>query len=184
MLGNWSLGDYFKKEQLPWIFEFLTKELGLDPKETYMFLYLKAQKTYHVMKNLLAYGKVSVYRKRRIVSYGVKKNWWSRSGEPNQMPIGEPGGPDSEVFYDFGPTTASGQEFHTPQFGPRCHPNCECGRFMEIGNSVFMQYQKQADGTLRELAQKSVDFGGGLERMVAATKILLIFLNGFISRIH
>lgn len=74
------------------------------------------------------------------------------------MPPGEPGGPDSEVFFDFGKPIHEG-----------CHPNCDCGRFMEIANSVFMQYQKLADGTVKELAQQNVDFGGGLERQVAAT---------------
>ncbi len=77
------------------------------------------------------------------------------------MPAGEPGGPDSEVFYDFGIP-------HDPKFGRQCHPNCDCGRFLEIGNSVFMLYQKKTNGSLKELSQKNVDFGGGLERILAA----------------
>src|SRR5262249_46376259 len=79
------------------------------------------------------------------------------------MPPGEPGGPDSEVFYDFGLP-------HDPKWGKYCHPNCDCGRFIEIGNSVFMQFIKQADGTFAELPKKNVDFGGGLERLTAATR--------------
>src|SRR5258708_18508895 len=78
------------------------------------------------------------------------------------MPAGELGGPDSEVFYDFGTP-------HDPKFGAECHPNCDCGRFMEIGNSVFMQYIKREDGTFALLPKQNVDFGGGLERIAAAS---------------
>ena len=78
------------------------------------------------------------------------------------MPAGEPGGPDSEVFYEF--TSVD----HNPKFGKHCHPNCDCGRFLEIGNSVFMEYKKAADGKFERLPQKNVDFGGGLERIAAA----------------
>src|SRR3989344_5630407 len=81
---------------------------------------------------------------------------------PDKMPAGEPGGPDSEMFYDFGTP-------HDNAYGSACHPNCDCGRFMEIGNSVFMEYQKQADGTFQKLKQRNVDFGGGLERIAAAS---------------
>jgi len=97
-----------------------------------------------------------------IFSYGVDKNWWSRSGTPNQMPEGEIGGPDSEIFFEFDSIK------HDKKFGEKCHPNCDCGRFLEIGNSVFIQYRKKADGSLEELPQKNVDFGGGLERISAA----------------
>ncbi|MBI2025496.1 alanine--tRNA ligase [Candidatus Kaiserbacteria bacterium] len=97
-----------------------------------------------------------------MFTYGAKKNWWSRAGVPAKMPAGEIGGPDSEVFYDFGTS-------HDEKFGKECHPNCDCGRFIEIGNSVFMQYIKQADGSFKELPKQNVDFGGGLERLVAAT---------------
>lgn len=151
MLGNWSLGDYFKKEQLPWIWEFLTKELGL-PKEKLFVTVLEGD-----TESVEIWKKLGV-AENKIFSYGVDKNWWSRSGPPDSMPPGEPGGPDSEVFFDFGKPTHDG-----------CHPNCDCGRFMEIANSVFMQYQKQKDGSLKELSQKNVDFGGGLERLTAAT---------------
>lgn len=164
MLGNWSLGDYFKKEQLSWIFEFLTKELQLDPKRLYVTVFKgnefvpKDTESIDLWKEIFMQVGVDAKEGEKIFAYPANKNWWSRSGEPKKMPAGEPGGPDSEVFFDFGKPIHEG-----------CHPNCECGRFMEIANSVFMQYQKQEDGTLKELSQKNVDFGGGLERMVAAT---------------
>ena len=103
----------------------------------------------------------------RIFEYGDTKNWWSRSGTPDKMPIGEPGGPDSEVFYDFGEELKihENSEFKTE----KCHVNCDCGRYMEIGNSVFMQYIKTENG-FEKLPKQNVDFGGGLERLVAATE--------------
>ena len=173
MLGNWSLGDYFKKEQLPWIFEFLTVELGLDPKRLYVSVFEgnssvpKDTVSIGIWEKLFESVGITAAIGERIFIYPAKKNWWSRSGEPEKMPPGEPGGPDSEVFYDFG------AELHLHEQSPfkqeKCHPNCDCGRYMEIANSVFMQYQKQSDGSLAELQQKNVDFGGGLERMTAAT---------------
>lgn len=160
MLGNWSLGDYFKKEQLTWFYEFLTKEIGLDKNKLHVSVFEgidnieKDKESYQIWKDL---GIIDDH----IHFYGVRKNWWARNGAiPATMPKGEPGGPDSEVFYDFGTP-------HDPAFGEVCHPNCDCGRFMEIGNSVFMLYQKQEDGSLKELSQKNVDFGGGLERILA-----------------
>jgi alanyl-tRNA synthetase len=105
----------------------------------------------------------------RIFSYDVKKNWWSRAGVPSKMAAGEPGGPDSEMFYDFGVNDEHGVPRHTVAFGAQCHPNCDCGRFLEIGNSVFMEYKKRDDGEFEKLAQQNVDFGGGLERITAAS---------------
>jgi alanyl-tRNA synthetase len=162
MLGNWSLGDYFKKEQLPWFFEFLTKELKLPQEKLAVTCFEgnefvpKDTESFEIWKSL-------GISEKRIFFYNAKKNWWSRSGVPDAMPAGEPGGPDSEVFFEFTEIP------HDKKFGETCHPNCDCGRFMEIGNSVFMQYQKQEDGSLKELSQKNVDFGGGLERLVAAS---------------
>lgn len=160
MLGNWSLGGYFKKEQLPWMWEFLTKELGLDKNRLYVSVFEGTKDVPRDEESATIWKSLGV-SKERIFYYGVNNNWWSRSGEPEHMPPGEPGGPDSEVFFDF-------KILHDPKFGKECHPNCDCGRFMEIANSVFMQYQKMEDGTLKELSQKNVDFGGGLERMTAA----------------
>lgn len=167
MLGNWSLGDYFKKEQLSWIWEFLTKELKLDSKRLFVSVF-EGTKDVPRDEESVQIWKILGVPDERVFFYGVKKNWWSRIGEPDKMPPGEPGGPDSEVFYDFG-VELGFHERGNDRARP-CHPNCDCGRFMEIANSVFMQYQKQADGTLKELEQKNVDFGGGLERLVAATE--------------
>ncbi len=174
MLGNWSLGDYFKKEQLSWIFEFLTKELLLDPKKLYVTVFEgnefvgKDIESISLWKEIFSNVGIDAKEGERIFAYPAKKNWWSRSGEPEKMPVGEPGGPDSEVFYDFG--IELGLHEKSQWKNETCHPNCDCGRFMEIANSVFMQYKKETDGSLKELAQKNVDFGGGLERMVAVTE--------------
>lgn len=168
MLGNWSLGDYFKKEQIPWFFEFLTKELKLSPEKLYVTVF-EGYETIPEDKEAVEiwqeeFKKVGIDAKvgERIFKYGVTKNWWSRAGIPDNMPVGEPGGPDTEVFYDYGTP-------HDKAFGETCHVNCDCGRYLEIGNSVFMQFQKTKDG-FAQLPQMNVDFGGGLERMVAVTE--------------
>jgi len=186
MLGNWSLGSYFKEEQLSWIFEFLTDEVGVDPKRMYVTVFAGDEKhnlprdteSVELWKKLFRSkgidtkdveliteengGKVGM-QGGRIFYYDAKKNWWSRAGVPQNMPAGEPGGPDSEIFYEF--------DFveHNKAFGEYCHPNCDCGRFVEIGNSVFMEYKKEADGSFSKLPQKNVDFGGGFERIAAAS---------------
>lgn len=183
MLGNWSLGDYFKEEQLPWVFGFLTDAVGLDPQKLYVTVFAGDEKNglakdteaAEIWKKLFAEKGIEVkdiemgseadgsrlgMRGGRIFYYDAKKNWWSRVGAPDTMPAGEPGGPDSELFYDFGTE-------HDPKFGAECHPNCDCGRFMEIGNSVFMQFLKTESG-FELLPKRNVDFGGGLERIVAA----------------
>lgn len=176
MLGNWSLGDYFKEEQLNWWFEFLIDGIGLDPKRIYQTVYgggetvTKDEESLSIMKKIyqkygieaeegpetkgdgdLGPGVELDLDRQRIFAYG-DKNWWQRGDA-----IGELGGPDSETFYD------TGKE-HDPAFGKFCHPNCDCGRFLEIGNSVFMQYQKTEEGW-SELKNRNVDFGGGLERI-------------------
>lgn len=165
MLGNWSLGDYFKREQLPWVYEFLTEELQL-PKERLWVTCFAGDEEFGLPKDTES---AEIWRSigvpdERISFYDATKNWWSRSGTPDKMPPGEPGGPDSEIFYEF--TSIE----HNPTFGETCHPNCDCGRFMEIGNSVFMEYVKNADGTFGKLPKQNVDFGGGLERLTAATR--------------
>ena len=159
MLGNWSLGDYFKKEQLAWLWEFLTKDLALPKEKLYVSVFKgdseipKDEETAGIWKNLGV-------QEDHIFYYGETKNWWSRAGIKANMPIGEPGGPDSEVFYDFDTP-------HNPDYGPQCHPNCDCGRFSEIGNSVFMTYKKTEQGFV-PLDKKNIDFGGGLERLASA----------------
>lgn len=186
MLGNWSLGDYFKKEQVPWMFEFLTKEIGIDPNRLYITVLIGDEKnnipkdteTAEIWRGLFAERGIEAKQVEigsekngyevgmqggRIFYYDVGKNWWSRVGVPDKMPAGEPGGPDTEMFYEFTHIP------HDPKYGKNCHPNCDCGRFMEIGNNVFMEYKKNADGTFSKLPQSNVDFGGGLERIVAAS---------------
>lgn len=161
MLGNWSLGDYFKKDQLGWFLEFLIAKVGL-PKEQLAVTVFEGNGDVPKDEESIAIWRSLGIPSDRVFLYGANKNWWSRSGTPEKMPAGEPGGPDSEVFFEFIHIP------HDPAFGEKCHPNCDCGRFMEIGNSVFMQYQKQSDGSLKEMEQQNVDFGGGLERILAA----------------
>ncbi len=183
MLGNWSLGDYFKNEQITWIYGFLTKELGLDPNRLYITCFRgnvdinipKDDVAAKLWANLFIKSGVSAgivdYPERdgmqggRIFFYDEKKNWWSRSGVPVNMPVGEPGGPDTEMFWDFGANLQLHE--HSQWKNQPCHVNCDCGRFFEIGNSVFMEYQKTDTG-FESLKQKNVDFGGGLERLAAA----------------
>ncbi|MDP2930159.1 MAG: alanine--tRNA ligase, partial [bacterium] len=152
------------QDQLSWFYEFLTKELGLDKDRLWVSVFEGDKKT-KIPKDeeSFAVWKRLGIPENKICFYGAEKNWWSRSGEPKNMPVGEIGGPDSEVFYEFTEVR------HDEKYGKSCHPNCDCGRFLEIGNSVFIQYQKQAGGSLKELSQKNVDFGGGLERLAAAS---------------
>ncbi len=171
MLGNWSLGDYFKKEQLPWIFTFLTNDLRIDTKRLYVTVFNghgsipKDTESISIWQEL--FRGVRINPKDRILTYGVA-NWWSRAGGPENMPAGEPGGLDSEVFFDYGNELKIHE--NSKFKNEKCHVNCECGRFLEIGNSVFMEYQKQQDGSFKKLSQNNVDFGGGLERLVAVTE--------------
>jgi alanyl-tRNA synthetase len=188
MLGNWSLGDYFKREQLPFFWEFLTGELKLDPQRIYVTAFIgddsigipkdtESGKIWQGLYKELGIdateanmgsqadgGKRGIKPGERIFYYDAKENWWSRAGVPANMPAGEPGGPDSEVFYEFTDVE------HDRSFGAHCHPACDCSRFIEIGNSVFMAYRKQDDGSFEELPKKNVDFGGGVERLAAAVQ--------------
>lgn len=161
MLGNWSLGDYFKDEQIPWFWEFLTKELGLPKEKLYITVFEGSDGVPEDTESQKLWKGLGV-ADDHIFKYGLKKNWWSRAGTPDEMPDGEIGGPTSEVFFEFDTIK------HNKKFGEKCHPNCDCGRFLEIGNSVFMVYEKK-NGKLIELPNKNVDFGGGLERLTAAT---------------
>lgn len=185
MLGNWSLGDYFKKEQLGWFFHFLVDEVKLDPERLYVTCFQgdkdndipRDAEAAEIWRNLFESkgvkaltvdigsesngAEIGVKPNERIFFYDGSKNWWSRNGAPDTTPIGDPCGPDSEVFYEFSEIE------HNPKFGAKCHPNCDCGRFLEIGNSVFMQYVRTKDG-FAKLPKFNVDFGGGLERIAAA----------------
>jgi len=167
MLGNWSLGDYFKKEEIPWLWEFLTVELGL-PKEKLFITVFKGgdgidydKDSYNIWKEVLDKSFDSP-QDFRISAGGASSNWWSRSGVPDNMPVGEPGGPDSEVYY----------RFDDVEHNKDCKNNpvdCECGKFLEIANAVFMQYIKTGKG-FEDLPKQNVDFGGGLERLLAAVE--------------
>lgn len=186
MLGNWSLGDYFKEEQIRGFFEFLTTVVGLDPEKIYVTCFIGNDK-YGIPKDTEAaeiwqkvFTEAGVEAKiaeigtaengdkrgikpgERIFFYDDHENWWSRGGGCESTPIGDPCGPDSEVFYDFGEDKQD-----VKRYG-KAHPASDGARFMEIGNSVFMQYRRLPDGTFEELKNKNVDFGGGLERIAAA----------------
>ena len=186
MLGNWSLGDYFKQEQIPWMWEFLTDELKLDPTRLY-FTCFKGHGPFSIPRDTES---ASLWQKKfaekgieakigenpevdgikegeRIFYYPEKKNWWSRAGVTANMPVGEPGGPDTEMFFDFDPKLSLGLHAKSVWANEPCHPNCDCGRFVEIGNNVFMEYVKTAEG-FTKLEQPNVDFGGGFERITAA----------------
>lgn len=171
MLGNWSFGDYWKKEQLDWVFKFLVDELGLDPKKLYVTAFggdeengiPKDGETVEIWKKLFKEKGIDAKVDERIFYYDATKNWWSRSGAPKDMPVGEPGGPDSEIFYEF-------DIKHNKEFGNKCHPNCDCGKYFEIANSVFMELEKVGEGKFEKLPQNNIDFGGGLERITAVVQ--------------
>ena len=184
MLGNWSMGEYFKRQQIEWFFEFLTEIVGLDPNKIYVSCFIGDEKNNIPRDDEAAQIWQEVFAKKgieakiveldsaengdklgmqggRIFFYNDKENWWSRGGGIDSTPIGDPCGPDSEVFYDFG------EQHHDASFG-QAHPASDSGRFMEIGNQVFMQYRRLDDGSFEPLKRKNVDFGGGLERIAAA----------------
>ena len=181
MLGNWSLGDYFKAEQIPWMYQFVTKELGLDPAHLYVTVFRgnddvpRDEDSVQIWQETFAQdgidapavdmAEVDGMQGGKIFYYDEYKNWWSRSGPPDTMPIGEPGGPDSEMFWDFGEDLGLHEKSEWKD--QPCHVNCDCGRFLEIGNNVFMEYKKTEEG-FEKLSQQNVDFGGGLERLAAA----------------
>lgn len=187
MLGNWSFGNYFKKEQLSWIFSFLTNELGLNSNRLYVTVFRgnkdigidKDVESVEIWKKLFKakgikaedvdYPEKNGIQNGRIFYYAEDKNWWSRSGLPANMPIGDFGGPDSEIFYDLGVDLKKHE--NSPWVSQPCHLNCDCGRFVEIANSVFMEFQKTERG-FKKLKQRNVDFGGGLERITMVTQRL------------
>ncbi len=185
MLGNWSLGDYFKEQQIRWFFEFLVDVVGLDPHKIYVTAFIGDEKHGIPRDDEAANIWQKVFEEKgieakivevgsqadgdarginlgeRIFFYDDGENWWSRGGGIEKTPIGDPCGPDSEVFYDFGPQN------HAEGFG-LAHPASDSGQFMEIGNQVFMQYRRLEDGSFESLEKQNVDFGGGLERIAAA----------------
>ncbi len=150
MLGNWSLGDYFKEEAIEYSYEFLTKVLGIDSEKISVTVFAGDDE---VPRDEIAASKWKSLGipEERIYYKGREDNWWGPAGETG------PCGPDSEMFYDTG----------RPKCGPDCGPGCSCGKYFEIWNDVFMGYRKEADGTYHEMARKCIDTGMGIERTVA-----------------
>jgi alanyl-tRNA synthetase len=174
MIGDWSLGDFTKEQQIPWIMELWVKVLGMDPSRLYVSVFAgdgtaprddlaietwkKVFRSYgveaefspdvHAVPSTLEEGKTWKYR---IFPYGKGKNWWQRAEAP-----GELGGPTSEMFYDMGVVERPQDKYHI---------NDDSGRFIEIGNNVFMEYRLSNELTWQPLEQKNIDFGGGFERV-------------------
>ncbi len=149
MLGNWSLGDYFKQESISMSFEFLTKYLNI-PVERLAVTVFEGDELVPADEEAIEIWKSLGLSEEQIYRYGREDNWWGPAGQTG------PCGPDTEIFYDMG----------KPKCGPNCGPSCHCGKYVEIWNNVFMQFNKQADGSFTELAQKNVDTGMGLERVL------------------
>jgi len=152
MLGNWSLGDYFKKEAIQWSWEFLTSKdyLGLDP-EKLAFSVFAGDEDCPRDDEAAGYWRECGVKEDHIFYLPKKNNWWGPAGQTG------PCGPDTEMF------VITDKE----PCGPNCSPACDCGRYLEIWNDVFMQYNKQKDGSFPPLAQKNVDTGMGLERTIS-----------------
>lgn len=152
MMGSWSLGDYFKKERCQWSFELLTQVFGFDAEHLAATVFSGDENAPRDEEGA-QYRIASGFKKEHIYYLPAEDNWWGLEYGPC--------GPDSEMFYIA----------DKPDCGPNCGPGCSCGKYTELGNDVFMQYEKHHDGHLTPLAQKNVDTGWGLERILA-------FLNG------
>lgn len=185
MLGNWSLGGYSKLEQLGWTFEFLVRIAGLDPARIYVSIFdgdgtfSRDEESIGIWRELFSQKGIEAefvsdpiergMRGGRIFGYGPAQNWWSRSGLPERMPVGEPGGTDSEIYFDFGAHLGIHER---SRFRDRpCHPACDCGRFFELGNNVFMDLRKTGEHSFAPLERPNLDFGGGFERVLAASTL-------------
>ncbi|MDD5731177.1 MAG: alanine--tRNA ligase [Candidatus Omnitrophica bacterium] len=151
MLGNFSFGDYFKQEAIAWAWEFLTKELKIDSDKLWVSVYQDDDEAYNIWKDKIGIPE------NKIVKLGDKDNFWPAEAK-TKGPNG-PCGPCSEIFYDFGPAVGCGEKV--------CDPSCSCGRFVEIWNLVFTQFNRKDDGTLEPLPNKNIDTGMGLERLAA-----------------
>jgi len=157
MLGNWSLGDYFKQEAISWSYEFLTKVLGIDKNRLAVSVFAGDETAPRDTEAAGIWMECGIPADR-IFYLPKKNNWWGPAGQTG------PCGTDTEMFIDTG----------KPKCSEDCSPACDCGKYIEIWNDVFMQYNKQADGSFAPLAQKNVDTGMGLERT-------LCILNGYKS---
>ena len=186
MLGNWSLGDYFKKEQIPWMAEFLFDVIKLDPTKVYVTVYIGNPKLNITRDDEAIELWQNEFEKRgvdnkvvelgtsengdklgmqggRIFLYDGKENWWSRGGDEAGTPIGDPCGPDSEMFFDFG------EQYHDETKWGKAHPASDSPRFSEIGNNVFMGYRKLSESEFVKLKAPNIDQGSGLERLAMAS---------------
>ncbi|MBU0636571.1 alanine--tRNA ligase [Candidatus Micrarchaeota archaeon] len=160
MLGNWSLGDYFKKEAIEFSIEFLTNSnwLGLDKNRISISCFV-GDKDAPKDTQSAQYWKRAGIPTERIYFFPKSDNWWGPAGKTG------PCGPDTEMFFDSGkPYCKKGPG---KKFGSQCNPSCDCGKFVEIWNDVFMEYNKKANGQYEKLRQKNVDTGMGLERTIA-----------------
>jgi alanyl-tRNA synthetase len=190
MLGNWSLGDYFKAEQIPWMYEFLLDVVKLDINKIYATCFIgddrfnipRDTESAALLKKLFADRGIEAleadinteeegYERgikpgERIFFYDGYNNWWWRGKGVAEMVDGEPGGPSSEMFYRFDDSEHTDAD--KKAYGEHCHPACDCGRFMEIGNNVFMEYIRRGEG-FEKLPKRNVDQGSGLERIAAAS---------------
>ena len=143
MLGNFSFGDYFKKEAITWAWEFLTEVLELDTNKLYVTVYPEDEEAYDIWHNIVGLANERIFK--------LEDNFWE---------IGEgPCGPDSEIFYDLGPERGCGK--------PTCNVGCDCDRYLEIWNLVFTQFNKTKDGSYEPLEKKNIDTGAGLERLAS-----------------
>lgn len=143
MLGNFSFGDYFKKEAITWAWEFLTEVLELDTNKLYVTVYPEDEEAYDIWHNIVGLADERIFK--------LEDNFWE---------IGEgPCGPDSEIFYDLGPERGCGK--------PTCNVGCDCDRYLEIWNLVFTQFNKTKDGSYEPLEKKNIDTGAGLERLAS-----------------
>lgn len=149
MLGNWSLGDYFKKEMVPWSYEFLTEVLKISPDRLAVTVFEGDADCPRDDETAELWHKCGI-KKENIFYLGKKHNWWGPAGQTG------PCGPDTEMFFDTG----------KPKCCDACSPACDCGKYVEIWNDVFMQFNKNADGSFSPLKQKNVDTGMGLERVL------------------
>ncbi|MBR5669190.1 MAG: alanine--tRNA ligase [Spirochaetales bacterium] len=150
MLGNWSLGDYFKKEMIPWSYEFLTKELGIDPDKLSVTVFEGEEGIPRDTESAEIWNRCGIPYER-IHFMPREDNWWGPAGETG------PCGPDTEMFIDTGREAC----------GPDCKPGCSCGKYFEIWNDVLMGYQKTKDGKFVEMERKCIDTGMGIERTIA-----------------
>jgi alanyl-tRNA synthetase len=185
MMGNWSLNEYFKEEQIKWVLDLYVNRFKLDVNKLYVSVFAGDtdaprdddairfwQEQFNEYDIAAEVGPDTAQGEKsrgsgesvdfgstiRIFAYGKDANWWQRGEAP-----GELGGPDSEIFYDTG-------NAHDPKYGKYCHVNCDCGRFIEIANNVFMQYRLDDNMLWQPLTQTNIDFGGGFERVVMAAQ--------------